>query len=189
MVNKPKQIGTFAEVSVLQVLEPYYPEAKRIVQHGNQDEGDIDSGDGMELLFEVKGGKQCKEPIGPKQLAGWMTETDEERDRAGKTYGALVVQRSGYGRPRAAHWWVYVHIGDLARIVGGHYRPGRFAVTRMELGDFLEILADHDLTADKAWPESGEDEADWQEIPPGTHSVTIIPQGMYAGDEEDSATA
>lgn len=151
MANRPKQIGTFAEVSVLQVLEPYFPSAKRLVLKGKHDEGDLDAGDDTVIMFEVKGGKQCAQ-VGEKKLAGWMAETDRERDELGKRFGFLVTQRAGYGRPNAGRWWAHVHLGDLAEITGGHYRPGAFAVVRLELRDLLELLADHGYTADKDAP-------------------------------------
>lgn len=151
MVNRPKQIGTAAETAVLRKLFPYFPDAKRVVLHGSDDQGDIDSGDGMDFIFEVKGGKQCSQ-ISDMVLAKWMAEADLERDNARKRFGVLVCQRAGVGAPNAHRWWCYVHLGDLAQITGGFYRPGKFAVARLELGDFLELIADHDLTADRATP-------------------------------------
>lgn len=155
MVNRPKQIGTFAETGVLNAILPYFPRAKRIVLHGSDDQGDIDCGDDADFMIEVKGGKQCVR-ISDRQLALWMDETDRERDELGKRWGFLVTQRTGYGKPNAHRWWAWVHLGDLASFTGGYYPPGRFAVVRMELRDLLDLLADHDLIPDKDKPATAE---------------------------------
>jgi hypothetical protein len=156
MVNKPRQIGTFAETGTLKAILPYFPAAKRITQHGSDDQGDIDSGDHADFVFEVKGGKQCRQ-VGDAKLQGWMDETDRERDELGKKWGVLVVQRAGFGQPRAARWWAYVHLGDLAWWSGGEYRVTDPRFVRLELGHLLELLADHGFTADKPWPETAEE--------------------------------
>lgn len=145
MVNKPKQIGTFAETHTLKAILPYFPSAKRIVQHGSEDQGDIDTGDDARFVIEVKGGKQCQQ-IGDGKLAGWMQETEDERQKIGKEWGFLVTQRAGFGGPRARHWWAWANLSDLAVWAGGHYQPGRFSPVRLELGVLLDMLADHGLT-------------------------------------------
>ena len=55
MTNKPKAIGTFAETAVKNVLLPFFPDADRGAQTGNQDQGDIRHCG--QFVFEVKGGK------------------------------------------------------------------------------------------------------------------------------------
>lgn len=156
MVNKPKQIGTFAETGTLRAILPHFPDAKRIVQHGREDQGDIDSGDTGDFVFEVKGGKQCQQ-VGDKKLQGWMDETDEERDHLGKKWGVLVLQRAGFGQPRSDRWWAYVHLGDLAHWAGGEFRVGDPMFVRLELGHLLELLAAHGYTVDA--PEEEHDAA------------------------------
>jgi len=143
MVNRPKRIGTAAESAVLKQIKPYFPDADRIVLSGAADRGDI--GRCGAFIFEVKGGKQTAQ-IGDGKLAKWMEEAEREAKNAGVEYGILVAQRAGFGLPNARRWWVYVRMQDLAVIMNGFYLPGRFATVRLELGDFLDLLADQGFT-------------------------------------------
>lgn len=143
MTNKPKQIGTFAETATLKQVTPYWAEAKRVVQHGSQDRGDI--GSCGQFIFECKGGKQCRQ-IGDKQLAAWMDEAMVEAEHAGVRFGILVTQRPGVGAPNARRWWAHVLTSDLAELVGGSWFPGKFSTVRLELGDLLDLLGDHGYT-------------------------------------------
>jgi hypothetical protein len=139
MVNKPKQIGTKAETAVLRQITPYFPEASRNALAGHQDLGDI--GHCGDFIFEVKGGKQTNQ-VGDALLAEWMDQATKEALHSGVKYGVLVLQRAGVGGPNARRWWVHIGLADLAEIMGGFYLPGRFATARMELGDFLDLIAD-----------------------------------------------
>lgn len=148
MTNKPKAIGTFAETATRNVLLPYFPDADRGALSGNEDRGDIRHC--KQFIFEVKGGKQCREPIGPQQLNEWMEEARIEAKHEGVRFGVLVTQRSGYGAPRAGFWWAYLPAEDFATLVGGHYPNGQasFVPVRLELWALLEILADMGFTED-----------------------------------------
>lgn len=143
MANRPKDIGTKAETAVLKQILPYFPTAERLSLKGVADEGDI--GHCGDFIFEVKGGKQTH-LIGDQKLAQWMGEAIIEATNRQIGYGVLVVQRKGFGYPRARRWWVYLPGGDLAEIMGGHWLPPGFVPVRMELGDFLELLADQGYT-------------------------------------------
>lgn len=143
MANKPKNIGTAAETAVLRKVIDYFPDAKRVVQHGNQDQGDI--GSCGQFIFEVKGGAQCRQ-IADKKLAGWMDEAMVEAEHAGVRFGILVTQRAGVGGPNAHRWWAHVLTSDLAELVGGSWFPGKFSTVRLELGDLLDLLGDHGYT-------------------------------------------
>jgi hypothetical protein len=151
MVNKPKQIGTFGETAVLKQVIHYFPDAERLVLHGDKDQGDI--GHCGDFIFEVKAGKQCKQ-IGDGKLAGWMEEALAESEHRGVRFGVLVTQRAGFGAPNARRWWVHLRLEDLAEICGGYHAPGRFAVTRMELGDFLDLIADQGYTPSVGEPDT-----------------------------------
>lgn len=143
MVNRPKDIGTRAESAVLKQILPYYPTAERLALKGAADEGDI--GHCGDFIFEVKGGKQT-EKVGDAQLGAWMGEAIVEAANRSVGYGVLVLQRKGFGVGRARRWWVWLPAGDLAEIMGGHWLPPGFVPVRMELGDFLELLADQGYT-------------------------------------------
>jgi hypothetical protein len=62
----------------------------------------------------------------------------------------LVLQRSGYGAPRAGFWWAYETVEQLAIFTGGHYPDGQasYVPVRLELWALLEILADMGYTED-----------------------------------------
>lgn len=143
MVNKPKAIGTFAETAVLKQILPYFPDASRNALAGSGDLGDI--GHAGQFIFEVKGGKQTHQ-IGDGKLADWMAQAQIEASHSGVQFGVLVTQRSGFGAPNARRWWVHLRMEDFAEICGGFYAPGRFATVRLELGDFLDLIADQGYT-------------------------------------------
>lgn len=149
MANRPKEIGTWGETAALKQIRPYFPAAERLSLKGAADEGDI--GHCGDFIFEVKAGKQTKQ-VGDVLLAKWMTEAIEEAGRRSVGFGALIVQRHGFGAPRARRWWVYVTGGDLAEIMGGAWMPARFTPVRMELGDFLDLLADQGYTPNVGEP-------------------------------------
>lgn len=143
MVNKPKAIGTFAESATLRVVEQFFPDAQREVQHGSADRGDITRcGD---FIFEVKGGKQTRQ-FGDQQLQDWMLEARTEAENYGVKYGVLVTQRAGYGKERAYRWWVYVDLAAFSELVGGYYFTDQVIPLRLELWDFLQMLADRGHT-------------------------------------------
>jgi hypothetical protein len=143
MTNRPKDIGTRAETAVLRQILPYFPAAERLALKGKADEGDI--GHTGDFIFEVKGGKQT-EQVGDAQLTAWMGEAVTEAANRDVGFGVLVLQRKGYGLPRARRWWVWISGGDLAEIMGGCWLPPGFVPVRMELGDFLDLLADQGYT-------------------------------------------
>lgn len=145
MVNKPKAIGTWGETAVLRVVQLYWPEASRNALSGAQDRGDI--GHCGDFIFEVKAGKQAQQ-IGPVKLAEWMDQATIEAAHSGVPFGILVTQRAGVGAPNAAQWWAHVLLQDFATFTGGHYRPGKFSVVRLELGVLLDMLADQGYTPD-----------------------------------------
>lgn len=172
MTNKPKAIGTAAETAVLKQIRPYFPNAARNALAGAADLGDI--GHCGPFIFEVKGGKQTQQ-IGDGLLATWVGQalTEAENTRAAyglveEVYGILVTQRSGFGAPNARRWWVHIPLGMLAELSGGYYAPGRFAVARLELGDFLDLIADN------GWV-------------PGTEPAATTIEGASARDLRDLA--
>jgi hypothetical protein len=149
MVNRPKNIGTKGERAVVNVLTEYFPEADRRAMQGRFDHGDVIN-TGI-FCFEVKAGEQAKNMKGSREvqegkLITWFAQTEAERVNAGATYGVLVTQRGGYSEANAGKWWCWVTASTYAAIVGGYY-IGRHPI-RMELNDFLQMIADQGLTPD-----------------------------------------
>lgn len=182
MVNRPKDIGTRAESAVVKQILPYFPTAERLALKGEDDEGDI--GHCGDFIFEVKGGKQTTQ-IGDGKLAKWMEEAEREAQNRGVHFGVLVTQRAGFGLPNARRWWAFVRIEDLAEICGGFYAPGAFAPVRLELGVFLDLLADQGYT-----PSQSEEKApEIIELPVATaviHLPDAVSDVTLFDDEEES---
>lgn len=143
MVSRPKNIGTAAESAVLKQITPYFRQAKRLVLAGAADRGDI--GDTGDFIFEVKGGHTA-ERAEPGDIAAWMEEARVEARNSRVPFGVLVTKRKAVGHANARKWWVWLRIEDLAELTGGFYRSGRHVPVRLELGDFLELIADHGYT-------------------------------------------
>lgn len=158
MVNKSKAIGTWGESAVLPQILPYFPQAERLSLKGANDEGDI--GHCGDFIFEVKAGAQTKQ-IGDAKLDAWLDEAKVEAMNRGVAYGVLVVQRHGFGKPRARRWWLYIDAGDLAEIMGGFWEPRTPIVARLELGDFLDLLGDQGYTPANARPEAAVQEEEF----------------------------
>jgi hypothetical protein len=78
--------------------------ARREVQHGNKDQGDVHvEVAGRLVVIEAKWRPRLPSP---KQVAAWMVETDTEAVQAGADLSALVYNRPGYGVAQAGHWIV-----------------------------------------------------------------------------------
>lgn len=105
MTNRPKQKGTAGETAVVRWLQARGLDAKRIVLHGNKDQGDVDTGVGWNL--EVK---NCR----ALALAAWVDEAAVEAANAGRPV-AVVAKRVGKGDPGA--WYVVMDLDTFARSV------------------------------------------------------------------------
>lgn len=146
MTNRPKQIGTSAESAVLRFLQMYFPNARREVLHGSLDHGDITGCD--QFVFEVKAGKQTR-VVGDAQMLAWMREARTEAENEGVKYGVLVLQRAGVGAPNAHRWWAFIDFADFAELVGGYHFTEHITPVRLELGEFVQMLADRGHIADQ----------------------------------------
>lgn len=157
MVNRPRDIGTAAETAVVRVLREYFPEADRSPLRGHHDQGDI-RGTG-DFIWEVKAGNVARGASSTGEtatglIAEWMRQTEVERSNAGVLFGVLVTARRGVGAGNAHRWWAWLPIAALADILGaaGHQNS---APVRMELGNFLDLLADQGFTPNMDDPDGG----------------------------------
>lgn len=150
MVNRPRNIGTAAESAVRTVLRQYFPEADRSPLRGSRDQGDI-RGTGA-FIWEVKAGAQARGTkstgeTAPGFVVEWLRQTEVERKNAGARFGILVTVRAGVGSANARRWWAWLSVAALGDILGaaGHQNSDP---VRMELGYFLNLIADQGLTPD-----------------------------------------
>lgn len=132
----------------MRVLRGYFPEADRSPLRGHHDQGDI-RGTG-DFIWEIKAGNTARgadstgeTPAG--HITEWLRQTDVERANAGVRFGILVTARRGVGAGNAHRWWAWLPVAALADILGaaGHQNP---TPVRMELGAFLDLLADQGFT-------------------------------------------
>ncbi len=87
-MNASKQKGTAFETAIVRWFEARGCDAKRIVLHGNKDQGDIDIG---EWNLEAKNCNSIS-------LAAWVKEAEVEMENAGKPV-AVVAKRKGITDP------------------------------------------------------------------------------------------
>lgn len=146
MVNRPKAIGTAAETAVLRVIKPFYPDTRRVVLHGNDDQGDLhawmnDAGEPA-LVVEVKGGAQANQPS-DRQIGQWLIEAERERAAANGQFAVLVTQRRGVGAPNAGRWWAWMTLSSFSRITNLEEMPESvisWHPVRLQLTHLLELL-------------------------------------------------
>ena len=104
MVNRSKNIGTWAESRVVAYLQANdFPNAKRRALAGALDEGDILVC--PDVIVEVKGGHEA-ENASDGQIKAWRTETEKERIHAKVHLAFLVVKRKGHGTLKVGGWTV-----------------------------------------------------------------------------------
>lgn len=107
MANPSKQKGTAFETAVVRHYDAEGIDAKRIVLHGNKDQGDIDVG---EYNIEAK---NCN----AISLGTWIKEAEVEAVNAGKPV-VVVAKRKGITDPAKSYvittldtWIKMVHDG------------------------------------------------------------------------------
>lgn len=115
-MSKAKRIGTAAETAVVKyMIECGYKDTKRVVLHGNKDEGDIhinyDANGIPDIIIEVK---SRKDECTYKEVEGFMKELETESSNTWSNnyttngisrYNAyLVIKRPGKGK--VEDWWL-----------------------------------------------------------------------------------
>jgi hypothetical protein len=104
VTNRPKAKGTAGETAVTRYAQSHgFPYAERITLSGRYDRGDVMLLPGLDLIVEVKAGKQAQY-ASRAQIEAWLEETDVERENAGATIGILVTQPRGVGTSRPELW-------------------------------------------------------------------------------------
>lgn len=91
MSSKSKAKGTRAETAVVKFLEGYGIEAARRALSGSVDHGDILVNAAIDMVIEVKAGKQTANP-NRGQLEEWLRQAEVEAS-ASNVPGILVVVR------------------------------------------------------------------------------------------------
>lgn len=139
-MSRAKQIGTTAESIVVAVAKRNgFPYAKRVTLNGAKDQGDVHLGDGISVIVEVKGGKQCLS-LTPGKMDKWLTETECEKKNAGALIGFLVTQRKGYGIIGAEKWWAHFRSDDWDVLHNFILHPITEPYITIELGTALELI-------------------------------------------------
>lgn len=117
MANPARRIGTDGEVRVRDYLRARgYRYAKRIVQEGALDIGDIDPGDGIPITIQVKSGKSATPGI-PGNLSAALVQSDN----AGTDCGVLWSKRMGTQDP--AKWIVSMSGEQFVDLLTRLYPP------------------------------------------------------------------
>lgn len=80
-----------------------FPGADRLTLRGSKDRGDVGLCPGV--IAEVKYNKSM-------DFAGWLRETEVERENARAVVGFLVVKAPGIGRTRVGQWWSFMYQGQ-----------------------------------------------------------------------------
>jgi hypothetical protein len=135
-VNRPKKIGTAAEVEIVKAAARAGVAAHRTALAGINDVGDVWI-DGGRIVAEVKAGEQARKPSWP-QIARWHAEADLEAGRVIQAdAGILIVKRWGSGR--AEDWTAHLTGSDLNRLTGGN--GGAPHLVAIRFGDLLDLIA------------------------------------------------
>jgi len=92
MANLSKAKGTRWESAVVEYLRARHLDARRKVQTGGADQGDISIEEMPFLVIEAKAGKSY-------DLAGWLAEANAEAINAGASVGVVFAKRRGKTSP------------------------------------------------------------------------------------------
>lgn len=105
MTNRPKAIGTAAEMGVYKYLVARGKvDVYRPALQGINDLGDVHYKSDLGLVvISVKGGKMAERAT-PELWLGWLGEAEVQAKRAGTSTFYLVTKRVGVGDTRAHLW-------------------------------------------------------------------------------------
>lgn len=119
MSNKSKQKGTKAETNVVKFLEANGIKAERKALHGSNDLGDVHVSGNIEMILEVKAGKQTENP-NRTQIEEWMRQARTEGDNAELPVALVVVRyrraikdANVYYYDKVADYWVFMYLDEF----------------------------------------------------------------------------
>lgn len=119
MSNKSKQKGTKAETNVVKFLEGNGIKAERKALHGSNDLGDVHVSGNIEMILEVKAGKQTENP-NRTQIEEWMRQARTEGDNAELPVALVVVRyrraikdANVYYYDKVADYWVFMYLDEF----------------------------------------------------------------------------
>lgn len=116
-MTRPKDIGTRCETAVAKHARTAgFPDAERRALAGSTDLGDVLLCRHPSVIVEVKGGATAKK-AGAGAVAGWLAETERERQAARAEVGLLVVQRHNLTVPGPGGWQAWLSLDVATRLV------------------------------------------------------------------------
>jgi hypothetical protein len=131
IMSRAKDIGTRAETAVTRHARVNgFPDAERRALAGSADLGDVLLCRRPSVIVEVKGGASAKK-AGAGAVAGWLAETERERQAAEADVGLLVVQRHNLTVPGPGGWQAWLPLDAAAELANGGARvdPGGIVVS------------------------------------------------------------
>lgn len=111
MVNRSKARGTSFETLIKNYLIEQGFDCDRQVLSGSKDVGDLKVWK-VDSVFELK---NCVK----LNLAGWIAETEVERQNANKRFGVTIFKRKGKGK--AEEQYALMPVGQLVEMLKGLY--------------------------------------------------------------------
>lgn len=114
-MSRSKDKGTWAETASMEYFQHSgFPGADRLTLRGGKDRGDVGLCPGV--ITEVKYDASM-------DFAGWLRETETERQNARAVVGFLTVKAPGYGRTRVGKWWSFMYQGQWDDLRSAAGRP------------------------------------------------------------------
>lgn len=110
MVNPQRSKGTAFETKVVRFLNGAGFAARRVVQHGSNDHGDIHIGDVPDVVIEAKNHRRF-------DFGGWLRQAEREAANANKKVGIVVAKRPGIADP--ADSYVVMTLSALTHLLEG----------------------------------------------------------------------
>lgn len=139
MTTKSKRIGNDAEKAVASYLAANgWPEAEWRRGRGIHDAGDIAGT--PKVCWQVKGGAYAHAGQ-DADVAQWLADVEEQRERAHADIGVVVLARKGYGAPRAGYWWAIITLPQFLPLVSlPHGFDHPCIPLRLQLRDMVSCL-------------------------------------------------
>jgi hypothetical protein len=120
--TRPKDIGTKAETDVVNWARNSHGflYARRIVQYGNKDQGDVTLCNGV--MVQVKDGYTQGRPPTDYLIGQWLEKLDDQKKHGEWEHALLAHKRKGNADPDAWRWFIDGH--TFMRLVYPSAGPG-----------------------------------------------------------------